>query len=336
MAGTTESAHNEAIACKIQGNINYRQENYEEALLYYEKGLKIDPGNIDIWNNKGLALVKLGRVEEARHCKLQMKRLGENQGEPRATSTSITPGVSEKPAGCTIKIKGVEKHREILKKSIAPDTPGMTKKALDNGLQFREIEQNIESIQSGLDKVRHGRIREAEHCKLQIKKMEETIEQTKQGLDLVKMGRIEEARKIKYIEDHIELTKKGLEQIKIGRIEEASHYKQHLASIEEKIELARNSLQQVKKGEIVTDNGSSRGEKVTVGHLEETRKSGATPAPVKVERERKSMHQIEDIEDIIGLPREVDQPENPNRIKLAGILFVFFIVLILAYFAFLK
>ncbi len=119
-------------------------------------------------------------------------------------------------------------------------------------------------------------------------------------------------------------------------MEEASHYRQHLAAIEEKIELARNSLRQVKQGEAVTDKGSSPGEKVTVGHLEETRKSGVTPAPVKVERERKSTHQIEDIEDIIGLPREVDQPVNPNRIRLVGILFVFFIVLILAYFAFLK
>jgi tetratricopeptide (TPR) repeat protein len=336
MAGTTESAHNEAITCKIQGNINYRQENYEEALLYYEKGLKIDPENIDIWNNKGLALVKLGRIEEARQCKLRMKRLGENQGEPRVTSPTVTHDGSEKPAGCTIKIKGVEEHREIPGKSIATDTPGVTKKTQDKGLQLWEIEQNIESIQSGLDKVRHGRIREAEHCKLQIKKMEETIEQTKHGLDLVKSGRIEEARKIKYIEDHIELTKKGLEQIKIGRIEEASHYKQHLAAIEEKIELTRNNLQQVKQGEAFTDTGSPPGEKVSVGHLEETRKSRVTPAQLKFEKRTVSTHQIEDIEDIIGLPHEVDQQVNPNKIRLAAILFVFFIVLLLAYFAFLK
>ena len=52
----------------------------EAALLFYEKGLEIDPENIDIWNNKGLTLVKLGRIEEARQCKREMKRLGKNQG----------------------------------------------------------------------------------------------------------------------------------------------------------------------------------------------------------------------------------------------------------------
>ncbi|MEI7433387.1 MAG: tetratricopeptide repeat protein [Methanomicrobiales archaeon] len=336
MAGTTGAAHNEAITCKIQGNINYRQENYEEALLFYEKGLKIDPGNIDIWNNKGLALIKLGRVEEAGQCKLQMKRLGENPGKTHATSPAITPGGSEKPARCTIKIKGVEEQKDIPENKTATDTTGSAKQALHGDLHFREIEQNIESIQGGLDKVRHGRIKEAEHCKLQIKEMEETIEQTKQGLDLVKSGRIEEARKIKYIEDHIELTKKGLEQIKIGRMEEASHYKQQLEAIEEKIRLARNSLQQVKSGEAATGMGSKPGAKVTVGNTEETRKLRVPIAPVMAESGTNSMHQIEEIEEIIGFPHEGDQPVNPNRIRLAGILFVFFVVLFLAYFAFFK
>ena len=80
MRGTTEAEHNEAIACKIQGNINYRQGDFEQALLFYDKGLKLDPENVDIWNNKGLALVKLGRIKEARQCKMQLKRLGEKSG----------------------------------------------------------------------------------------------------------------------------------------------------------------------------------------------------------------------------------------------------------------
>ena len=87
MRGTTEAEHSEAITCKIQGNINYRQGDFEQALLFYEKGLKFDPENIDIWNNKGLALVKLGRIEEARQCKMQLKRLGEKSAAAQSYIT---------------------------------------------------------------------------------------------------------------------------------------------------------------------------------------------------------------------------------------------------------
>jgi hypothetical protein len=43
-----------------------------------------------------------------------------------------------------------------------------------------------------------------------------------------------------------------------------------------------------------------------------------------------------DIEDIIGLPDDVDQTVTPDKIRLAGVLFIFFVVLILAFFAFFK
>ena len=38
---------------------------YQEAVDSYEKALKIDPGYVKAWNNKGLALDKLGRYQEA-------------------------------------------------------------------------------------------------------------------------------------------------------------------------------------------------------------------------------------------------------------------------------
>ena len=336
MATTTDTAHNEAITYKIQGNINFRQGNYEGALLFYENGLKIDPENIDIWNNKGLALVKLGRVEEARQCKREMKRLGESPGATYTKSQTVTAQETGKTKQCTFKFKGVNGHIEISKKGPAPDSLEVTEKSLNGDLQFQDIEQNIESIQSGLDQVRLGRIEEAKQCKIQIKQMEDTIEQTKQGLNLVKLGRIEEARKIKFIEEHIELTKKGLELIKIGRMEEATHYTQQLEAIEEKITLTRKSLKQVKPGEAETDTGINRGVKVNAGKREETGKVSATVSPVAVNGGTERMHQIKDIEDIIGLPDDVDQTVTPDKIRLAGVLFIFFVVLILAFFAFFK
>jgi len=41
---------------------------YEQALDYYNKALALDPRNAIVWNNKGNALCKLGRSEEAIEC----------------------------------------------------------------------------------------------------------------------------------------------------------------------------------------------------------------------------------------------------------------------------
>lgn len=43
-------------------------ERYEEALAYYDKALEIKPDERIVLNNKGIALDKLGRREEARAC----------------------------------------------------------------------------------------------------------------------------------------------------------------------------------------------------------------------------------------------------------------------------
>ena len=42
--------------------------HYREALLFFEKALKIDPKYAPAWNNKGAALYNLGRYEEAITC----------------------------------------------------------------------------------------------------------------------------------------------------------------------------------------------------------------------------------------------------------------------------
>jgi len=63
-----------AISLKNDGNTFYRQGFFDEALNCYNEALSIDPDNPDLLNNKGLALVKLGRIDEAKE--VDMKRTG--------------------------------------------------------------------------------------------------------------------------------------------------------------------------------------------------------------------------------------------------------------------
>jgi len=41
---------------------------YEEALLYYEEALTLEPNEPDLLNKKGVALRSLGRYDEAIEC----------------------------------------------------------------------------------------------------------------------------------------------------------------------------------------------------------------------------------------------------------------------------
>lgn len=324
MAGTTEAAYNQAITCKIQGNINYKQGNYKEALLFYEKGLEADPGNTDIWNNKGMTLVKLGRIDEARKCQQEIKKIKEHAG---ASEEVVPEDATKEPARqshCTVKIKGVNVSNGVVKFEPAQALPDFSGTNLEGDLQLREIEQNIELIQHGLDQVRLGRVEEARQCNLQIKQMEDNISLTMQGLDLIKKNRIEEARKIKQVEKNIEMTRKGLEQIKQARLEEAKLYKQQLMIIEENIELTKRRLLQGKPEVARRENTPD-----TVNIQPVPRAAGAVGG-------NDNNHQIKDIEDIIGLPVEADQPATPNRIRIVSIIFIFFIVLILGFFVFFK
>jgi hypothetical protein len=56
------------IELKNKGNEFYKKGDYATALEYYNKALEIDPEYLDALNNKGLALVKLGRIDEAKVC----------------------------------------------------------------------------------------------------------------------------------------------------------------------------------------------------------------------------------------------------------------------------
>jgi tetratricopeptide (TPR) repeat protein len=58
-----------------RGNNQYRQEHYWEAIQCYDHALAQDPDYARAWNNKGLALTKLGRLDEARVCLEHLRRI---------------------------------------------------------------------------------------------------------------------------------------------------------------------------------------------------------------------------------------------------------------------
>ncbi|HVP93841.1 MAG TPA: tetratricopeptide repeat protein [Methanoregulaceae archaeon] len=326
MARITDAS--EATTWKIQGNINYKQGNFEYALIFYENGLKIDPENIDLLNNKGMALIKLGRIEEARQCQKAIKKIKENN-----PGTALDR--SEKPSQCTVKIKGTNGIESAVNPGSPPATTGFTDKALLGKLEITDIEENIELIKKGIDKVRLGRIKEAKDCQLRIKEMEENIELTKQGLETVKLGRIEENRKIKFIEENLELTRKGLDMIKLGRMKEATYYNQQLKEIEERIESARRNLRQVKPG---AENEPAGNPGVIAGGGY-TQKSADVPVPIPPVipvipvNKPEFTPQIKDIATAIS-ESDNDRAGNPNRIIFIIVIVV--ILIVLAYLVFFK
>ncbi len=48
-----------------QANQYFINGSFEEAAASYDKALELDPGNVDLLNNKGRALANLGRFEDA-------------------------------------------------------------------------------------------------------------------------------------------------------------------------------------------------------------------------------------------------------------------------------
>ena len=48
-----------------QGHALLAQQQYAEAFLCFEQATQLDPNSFDAWNNKGLALKRLWRPEEA-------------------------------------------------------------------------------------------------------------------------------------------------------------------------------------------------------------------------------------------------------------------------------
>jgi tetratricopeptide (TPR) repeat protein len=70
---------NKALEYKNQGNIHFKEGDYEKALQYYGKAVEIDPDYRDAWNNIYLTLLKLDRTEDAKKCKEMLDKLEDRQ-----------------------------------------------------------------------------------------------------------------------------------------------------------------------------------------------------------------------------------------------------------------
>ena len=73
---------------KERGCSQFKQGNFESAISFYNKGLDLDPTNIDILYNKALALDKLGKTEEAMECYETIRNIKEN---PATENIEIPP-----------------------------------------------------------------------------------------------------------------------------------------------------------------------------------------------------------------------------------------------------
>jgi tetratricopeptide (TPR) repeat protein len=62
----------QADELKKKGNEFYKKGQFEKALKFYDRALYIYPEYLDALNNMGMALVKLGRIDEANQCHREM------------------------------------------------------------------------------------------------------------------------------------------------------------------------------------------------------------------------------------------------------------------------
>lgn len=74
-----KALQDEAVLWKNQGNEHFKRGNFLAALSCYDSGLKLDPNNSNLWNNKALSLYQIGRIEEAYKCKEIIQNLQKNE-----------------------------------------------------------------------------------------------------------------------------------------------------------------------------------------------------------------------------------------------------------------
>ncbi|HNI41418.1 MAG TPA: tetratricopeptide repeat protein, partial [Methanoregulaceae archaeon] len=66
---------NNPTTWKEKGNDFFLKGHFEDAIKCYARAIEIDPDYFDAWNNLGLALIKLGKIDEAKKCNDKVKEL---------------------------------------------------------------------------------------------------------------------------------------------------------------------------------------------------------------------------------------------------------------------
>lgn len=90
LGGVLNNLKADAESWKNRGNTLFKERKYQDALECYENALKIDPTYYDALNNKGITLIKLGRIDEARQINeklIQLKTISKEQDIPADISS---------------------------------------------------------------------------------------------------------------------------------------------------------------------------------------------------------------------------------------------------------
>ena len=115
-------------------------ERLKEALLSYDKALKLKPDDRKVWKNRGVALVKLVRFEEAI---ASWDKALELKPEDHGAWINRSNAVSNAP-----------KHNHLVYEILQaefPDSPPITRTILTHNLKQRGYEGQILTLQAGLE-----------------------------------------------------------------------------------------------------------------------------------------------------------------------------------------
>lgn len=82
---------------KINGNDYFKKGDYESAIKCYTHALEQDPKYIEAWNNLGLSLLKIGKVDEAKQVNEKIKALkSEQQSIPSQNNSYKSEVIQQK------------------------------------------------------------------------------------------------------------------------------------------------------------------------------------------------------------------------------------------------
>ncbi len=82
------------VTWKEEGNEFFNKAQYEDAAKCYSHAIELNPNFIEAWNNLGLTLLKLGRVDQAKNCNEKVKELKESARESKPTQSTQPPSLS--------------------------------------------------------------------------------------------------------------------------------------------------------------------------------------------------------------------------------------------------
>jgi len=114
---------------KEMGNDFFQKGDYIKSIEYYSKAIELNPEYAPAWNNLGLALLKIGKTNEANECKIRLKQIQLKNAEKFTDKNTQQPIVDLK------KIKAKYENGEI------------TYQDYQNAISSQSIFRNVENAE---------------------------------------------------------------------------------------------------------------------------------------------------------------------------------------------